>query len=261
MQPTKFERILSILTALALVLILAHAWPNINGGPLGTARAAEGDSNFTNVVASGDITVGDDLTVTDDMTVDALTAADLTASDDLVVTDDATITDDLTVTSDLNVDGNVDLDDGVINQDQDTENVGALPTVLSVPVTTTDLTLATIGAGEIWIVHDVFMNVTTNYDCSGDDCDVDIGDGNDADGFLNLNDAALQAADVGGPTGFPAGWQGFLAAEKGVYFDEATSEAHHNMIYVAADTIDFDFTGTSPTAGAGVVYIIYTRLQ
>jgi hypothetical protein len=246
MQPTKFERILSILTALALVLIMAHAWPNISE----PARAAEGDSNFTNVVASGDITAGDDLSVGDDASI----GGDLTGID-------AITSDDLTLTDDLVVGGDVTLGDGIITQSQDTENVGQLPTWLSIPVTYTNKTLATIGASEVWIVHDVIMNVTTNYDCTVDDCDVDIGDGNDADGFLNLADADLQAADVGGPTGFPAGWQGFLADEKGVYFDEATSEAHHNMIYVATDTIDFVVGGTDPAAGAGTVYIWYTRLQ
>lgn len=45
--------------------------------------AGEGDTNFTNVVASGDVTVGDDLSVSDDITGD-----DITAGDDLIATDD-----------------------------------------------------------------------------------------------------------------------------------------------------------------------------
>lgn len=44
----------------------------IVGTPI-SGWAAEGDSNFTNVVASGDVTVGDDLTVTDDVTTQSMT--------------------------------------------------------------------------------------------------------------------------------------------------------------------------------------------
>ena len=54
----------------------------------GSLYAAEGDSNFTNVVASGDITAGDDLTVTDDLvitddlSVDAISAASIATTGD-----------------------------------------------------------------------------------------------------------------------------------------------------------------------------------
>jgi hypothetical protein len=65
---------------------------------LGAFSCAEGDTNFTNVVASGDITAGDDLTVTD-----AISAADVAASDDMTVGDDLTVTGDAAVTGTLTV--------------------------------------------------------------------------------------------------------------------------------------------------------------
>lgn len=57
---------------------------------------AQGITNFSNLVLSGDLTVGDDATV-----ADTLTAADVTTSDDLTVGDDLTVADDATVTGDL----------------------------------------------------------------------------------------------------------------------------------------------------------------
>lgn len=50
----------------------------------GSVYAAEGDSNFTNVVTEGDVTVGDDLSVGDDMSVtDAIAAASVTTTGDI----------------------------------------------------------------------------------------------------------------------------------------------------------------------------------
>lgn len=140
------------------------------------------------------------------------------------------------------------------------ENVGNLPTWQSAAITTaTDGALWTVGSGEVWNVARVICNVTTNFDCTGDDCALKIGDGNDDDGFLVLADAELQAADTEG-TGFAAGWQGLVAATVGAYIDPEQS-----FIYAAADTIDIDIrdvsAGTNPTAGAATCYINYTRLQ
>lgn len=143
------------------------------------------------------------------------------------------------------------------------EHVGSLPTIASanVATTTTDGALFTVGSGEIWIVHGIWVNVTTNFDCTGDDCTLIIGDGNDTDGFIVLADAELQTADTEG-TGFAAGWQGMAAATRGVYFDEAANNAFTGgFVYAAADTIDVDVGGTSVAAGAATVYILYTRIQ
>ena len=56
-------KILSIILLMFLVLMLSFM-PAIN-----QATAADGDSNVTNLVASGDITAGDDLTVVDNATI------------------------------------------------------------------------------------------------------------------------------------------------------------------------------------------------
>lgn len=150
---------------------------------------------------------------------------------------------------------------GAITQAVDSaENIGMLPTIDSAAIiTSTNGALWTVGASEKWAVHEVFCNITTNFDCTGDDCALKIGDGNDDDGFLVLADAEMQAADTEG-TGFAAGWQGLVTATVGAYLD-----AQHSFIYASTDTIDIDIRdvsgGTNPTAGAGTCYIRYTRFQ
>ncbi|MGD8626607.1 MAG: hypothetical protein PVJ34_18870, partial [Anaerolineae bacterium] len=72
-----------------------------------------------------------------------------------------------------------------------------LPTILSTSIiTTTDGTLWNVGAGELWFVHNVYCQISTNFDCTGDDCILHIGDGGDEDGFLDLDDGELQTTDV-----------------------------------------------------------------
>ncbi len=113
-------------------------------------------------------------------------------------------------------------------------------------------------------MHDVFVNVTTNFDCTGDDATLVIGDGNDANGFIDLADAELQTSDTEG-TGFAAGWQGLVVATQGVYLDDATGS--DNFIYApsgAAETIDYlidEGSGETLTAGAATIYVVYTRIQ
>jgi hypothetical protein len=63
-----------------LILALAFSYTGIG-------FAAEGDSDFTNVVASGDVTVGDDLTVTD-----AVAAARVTVTGTTPGTNNITVT-------------------------------------------------------------------------------------------------------------------------------------------------------------------------
>lgn len=137
------------------------------------------------------------------------------------------------------------------------------PTWLSVPITWTAAaggtgTVATIGTNEIWIVHSVLVNVTTNFDCTGDDATLVIGDGNDADGFIVLADAELQAADTEG-TGFEAGWQGMTDATIGAYLDEVDM----GFVYQSTETIDWlldETDGETITAGAATIYVCYTRI-
>ncbi len=121
--------------------------------------------------------------------------------------------------------------------------------------------VATIADGEIWLVHQVLVKVTTNFDCTGDDCVMTVGDGNDADGFIVLADAEMQAADTEG-TGFAAGWQGQAAATQGVYQDGNWN----GFVYApsgAAETIDWALTasGNDFAAGAATIYVVYTRIQ
>lgn len=144
-------------------------------------------------------------------------------------------------------------------------NAGALTVQSMSGLTSAAITAAsngalwTVPASQVWQVKRVICNITTNFDCTGDDCALKIGDGNDDDGFLVLADAELQAADTEG-TGFPAGWQGLVAATIGAYLDPEQS-----YIYAATDTIDIDIrdvsAGTDPTAGAGTCYLDYSRWQ
>ena len=116
--------------------------------------------------------------------------------------------------------------------------------------------LWTVGATEVWYIHRVFCNITTNFDCGGDnDCTLDIGDGDDQDGFLDLDDAELQSTDAE-ISGLPAGWQGFGSTDtRGAYL------AAGGGVIEANDTIDITIAGTGLDAGAGTCYIVYTRLQ
>jgi hypothetical protein len=192
--------------------------------------------------------------IADKLTVNS----DADIADDLTVTDDATIGDDLTVTDDATVTGLLTATEGVVQTINTAENTGLLPTIASASVAYTTTTgLFTIAEDEIWIVHDVLVNVTTNYDCTGDNCTFQIGDGNDPNGLVDLVDAELQAADTEG-TGWAAGWQGQLAATKGAYL------ADSDFVYAPSgddETIDFAVGGTDPAGGAATVYIVYTRMQ
>ncbi len=140
------------------------------------------------------------------------------------------------------------------------ENFG-IPSVISVTVPYTPVTgtVATVADGEIWFVHKVFVQTTTNFDCTGDNCTLTIGDGNDANGFLSAADANLQAAFTEA-TGYAAGWYGLENGSGGAY----TLDDGGPFVYAtsgAAETIDFAVGGTSPAAGSANVYIIYTRVK
>lgn len=153
--------------------------------------------------------------------------------------------------------------DGVLDLVVGTEHLG-VPSVISTAITYTPTTgtIATIGDGEIWLIHDVLVHVTTNFDTgANNDATLTIGDGNDADGFITLADAELQTSDTEA-TGFAAGWQGLIPATQGVYIDEAAGA--NTFIYApsgAAETIDYATGGTAADAGAATVYVIYTRIQ
>lgn len=154
----------------------------------------------------------------------------------------------------------LDLNNTYIDQDIQTENL-MLPTVISTSIAydAGSGTVVTVADGEMWFVHAVFAQVTSNFNCTGDDCTLDVGDGTDTDGLLDLDDGELQAADTEG-TGAPAGWQGFMSTDtRGAFLANG-----HGFIYApdgAAETIDYAVGGTSPAAGQAYVYVVYTRFK
>ena len=156
----------------------------------------------------------------------------------------------------------LDLNDTHVNQDLNTENIGVLPTILSINViTTTDGAVATVGAGEVWIVHAVYFETTTNFDCTGDDCTLIVGDGNNDDGFLVLADAEMQTT-IQEIAGGATGWTGMGSGTVGSYL---SAIAKIGFVYDGAETIDIKIEDNSdnsdPTAGVGILYIFYTRIQ
>jgi hypothetical protein len=182
---------------------------------------------------------------------------------------------DLCVAGDTEIDGELELDGaldadstanfaGVVTLGTNVENVIA-PSVATLAVTYTTGaggtdTLATIGAGEVWIILGCYANVTTNWDVSaGDDAYLNVGDDGDADGLLDLDDAELQAADTEG-TGAAAGWQGFMSTDtRGAYM--ASTPYVYGL--AAGDTIDVAWgaTGDDLTAGELTLYLVYIRIK
>lgn len=144
-----------------------------------------------------------------------------------------------------------------INVEVGDENFG-LPSVISTDIVYSTATgaVATIPAGQKWIVHAVFIEVTSNFNCTGDDCALTIGDGNDPDGFLAAADAQLQTTFTEA-TGYPAGWYGLENGSNGAY---TVDEGLFVYDVAAAETIDYAIGGTSPAGGAATVYVIYTRI-
>lgn len=235
-----------------------------------------GDVTCTNVTASGTVQA-EQLTSTDDLTVagavtgvtdltasGTVQAEQLTSTDDLTVAGAGSFGSELTASNGITVSGVITYGNSAMTMS--TSGIVAalelehmvLPTVASAAVTYTSASdIFTVADGEIWIVHNVLINVTTNYDCTGSDCTLQVGDGNDPNGLLDLVDAEIQAADTEG-TGWAAGWQGQLAATKGAYLVDS------DFVYApsgSAEGIDLAIGGTDPAAGAATIYIIYTRIQ
>lgn len=164
----------------------------------------------------------------------------------------------------VDIDGAVDLDASVTGAD-DLEHV-FFPTVASTAFTYTagaggTVQLFTVSDGEIWLIHDIYVNVTTSFDCTGDDCTVHIGDGSDEDGLCDLDDGELQTSDTE-VTGAPSGWQCFASTDTiGAYITSG-----RGFIYApsgADETIDAKLaaSGDDFSAGGATVYIVYTRIQ
>jgi len=245
----------------------------IDGGMVdiggGTCGVADGDN---------DVCIAAVLEVDGELELDGALDADSTAD----IADTLTLSkgsgNGLVVTSNIDANGAIDVDgtanldevdvDGVLNLVVGTEHIGVM-SIVSTAITYTAAAggtgaVVTVADGEIWIVHAVLVNVTENFDATGDDATLVIGDGNDADGFVVLADAELQTTDTEG-TGFQAGWQGLVPATQGVYVDAAAGSNY--FIYApsgAAETIDWlvdETDGETLSAGAATIYVIYTRIQ
>lgn len=167
--------------------------------------------------------------------------------------------DTITLGDDLTVTGTSTFDD-IAQTVNAYENLGGLPTVITVDIAYGTLTgtVATIADGEVWIIHDVFVQTATSFACTGDNCTLDIGDGNDVDGFVDAADANIQSTFTEA-TGYPAGWYGLENGSNGAYtVDEGI------FVYApsgAAETIDYAIGGTTPAAGAATIYVVYTRVE
>jgi hypothetical protein len=161
----------------------------------------------------------------------------------------------------VNIDGAVDLD-GVVTNAANLEHI-LWPTIATASFTYTaaaggTVELFSVGTSEKWLIHDIRVNVTTNFDATGDDATLVIGHDGDTDGFCTLADAELQAADTEG-TGWIAGWQCQVAATRGVFIDGTGG-----FILTGAQTIDAvidESSGETLAGGAATVYLVYTRLQ
>jgi hypothetical protein len=156
------------------------------------------------------------------------------------------------------------VDDSLIRQNTNVENLGQGKTILSTDIAFgaaagSSGTIATIGAGELWFVHSVFISVTVNFDATGDDATLVIGDGNDPNGFIDAADANLQTTFTEA-TGFEPGFYGIENGSSGAY----TTDDGGPFVYKDTETIDFlidEVSGETLTAGKARVYVIYTRIQ
>ena len=171
-------------------------------------------------------------------------------------------TDEITLTA-----ARLSLNDTFIFQALGTENLGTGKTILTqvIPFGAAaggSGTLATITDGEIWFIHSVFIRTTTNFDATGDDVTFVIGDGNDANGFLDAVDAELQATFTEA-TGYAAGWFGIESGSGSVY----TLDDGGPFVYAPSgsdETIDWlldETSGETITAGSLTTYVVYTRIQ
>ena len=241
------------------------------------------DGNITS--GTGAITMTDAVLVTDTVTVGVDgTGADVTFYSDtagdnllwdtseeaLTITgtngQDALNIDDgnVDIADDVDVDGTTNLDavdiDGVTNLVVNIEHIG-LPSIITatIPYTPASGTVATVTDGEVWFVHHVFIRTDTNFDCTGNDCTLTIGDGNAAAGFINAADANIQTTFTEA-TGYAAGYFGIENGSNGTY----TVDDGGPFVYApsgADETIDYAVGGTDPAAGSATAFIIYTRLQ
>lgn len=133
-------------------------------------------------------------------------------------------------------------------------------------------TVVLVPAGQIWAVHSVLAQTTTDVACTGDDETFVVGDATDADGFLSLTHTHLDNAYTASD-GFAAGWSGILTDTQGVYLDDwdavLGSSNTNSFIYDnSAGTVPITMTATlsegsgeSITAGEFTVWVQYSILE
>jgi hypothetical protein len=228
---------------------------------LSVASAAAGSVDFLDVTDTLPALDGSDTVIGLDLNI---TGADHTGSSNVIYGLDLDLT-----TADAQAD-EIALE--LTDTDWDTGIKGALnlehivfPSAMSTAIiTTTDGALWTIAEGEIWLVHALVCQITTNFDCTGDDCILHIGDGGDEDGLLDLDDGELQTSDTE-ITGAPAGWQGLSGNTVGAYLSASSMIGFIYAPSGAAETIDIKIEDSSdqsnPTGGAATCYLFYTRIQ
>lgn len=250
--------VLTIAVMLFVLIALAIGCDRDGGDPVGVQSVSE--TRFRSVIIDHNLDV--DGTANLDV-IDVDGAADFDSSIDVAGTSNLDVVD---------VDGAADFDStidvaGAVTFPANVENLYT-PSVASVAITYTAAaggtgTVLTIGASEAYVIHDVWVETTTNFDATGDDVTLTIGDGNDADGFCVMADAELQAA-YAAFTGAAAGWSCTTVAARGAYFDEGGTGWVGGMVYDGTDTIDWlldETSGETITAGAATIWVLYTRIK
>lgn len=227
------------------------------------APASAGSADFIDVTDTLPILDGSDTVIGLDLNI---TGANHTGSGNTITGIDLDLTTADAQATEIAIElSDTDWDTGIQGA-LDLEHIG-LPTVLSTDITYTAAaggsgTVATITDGEIWFVHSVFIQVTTNFDATGDDATLVIGDGNDPNGFIDAADANLQTTFTEA-TGFTAGWYGIENGSAGAY----TLDDGGPFVYApsgADETIDWlvdETSGETLTAGEATIYVVYTRIQ
>ena len=244
-----------VLTALLLAALVAM--PAGAGGEKERFKWAVADK-FTVLeggsIFNSSVTVDDTLDVNGNVIdLDADADTSITADTDDQIDVEINGADELVITA-----STMNVADMLIDQDFGVENIGLPSMVTASVVYTSTGAVFTVTDGEIWLVHRAIINVTTNFDCTGNDCTLDLGDGNDTDGLLNCADADLQTTQTD-YTGAQAGWQGLDgSAPTGDYIVGGP------QVYAPSggdETIDIAIGGTDPAAGEATIYLYYTRLQ
>jgi hypothetical protein len=234
----------------------------VAGGALNVDDAIDqdGSSDEVQLAVTGFTTQTNDLVQIDGGLVDVGGGTYSTADGD----NDVGVAGDLEINGTLRSDGGVDLN-GSITSAVDQEHL-FMPTVATSSFTYTagaggTVNLFTIADGETWLIHDIYVNVTTNFDATDNDATLQIGDDGDPNGFCDLVDAELQTSDTE-LTGAPTGWQCFGSSDTvGAYF--TTNRAFVYDQSGSAQTIDavIAASGDDLSAGAATVYVVYTRIQ